>query len=106
MIRRVFLLTTLAATLAGAAILPYEESVDAKAAVQQALSAAKAGLNAEPVKKGIPAAVVLSPDARVLYATRAGELADARRMSESGIHDFFKGVVAEIRAARARLPSG
>jgi thioredoxin 1 len=47
----------------------------------------------DPIKKGIPAAVVLSPDAQVLYATRAGELADARRMSESGIHDFFKGVV-------------
>lgn len=147
MIRRVFLLMTMAATLAGAAALPYDESVDAKAAVQQALFAAKVdnvpvlvifganwcadcraldlalktGRNAElmakefkvvkvdvgnfnrnldvaraygdPIKKGIPAAVVLSPDAQVLYATRAGELADARRMSESGVHDFFKGVV-------------
>jgi protein disulfide-isomerase len=152
MIRRLFLLTTLAATLAGAAALPYDESVDAKAAVQQALAAAKAdqvpvlvifganwcedcraldlalktGRNAElmakefkvvkvdvgnfnrnldlarsygdPIKKGIPAAVVLSPDAKVLYATRAGELADARRMSDSGIHDFFKGVVQNAKA--------
>jgi len=52
-----------------------------------------------PIRQGIPAAVVLSPDMQVLYATRAGELADARRMSESGIHDFFKGVT---QAARAR----
>ena len=152
MIRRLFLLTTLAATLAGAAALPYDESADAKAAVQQALAAAKAdklpvllvfganwcedcraldlalktGRNAElmakefklvkvdvgnfnrnldidrmygdPIKMGIPAAVLLSPDAKVLYATRAGELADARRMSESGIHDFFKGVVQTAKA--------
>lgn len=43
-----------------------------------------------PTKSGIPAAVILSADSRVLYATRAGELADARRMSEDGIHAFFK----------------
>jgi protein disulfide-isomerase len=43
-----------------------------------------------PIKKGIPAAVVLSPNNEVLYATRAGELADARHMSETGIYDFFK----------------
>ena len=46
-----------------------------------------------PIKKGIPAAVVLSPANQVLYATRAGELADARRMSEGGIYEFFKRVV-------------
>ncbi len=42
-----------------------------------------------PIKKGIPAAVILSPTNQVLYATRPGELADARRMSESGIYEFF-----------------
>ena len=42
-----------------------------------------------PIRKGIPAAVLLAPDNRVLYATRAGELADARRMGETGIHDFL-----------------
>lgn len=47
----------------------------------------------DPIKKGIPAAVLLSPDNQVLYATRAGELADARRMSQSGVHDFFNGVL-------------
>jgi thioredoxin 1 len=147
MIRRLFLLTTLVASIASAAELPYDETADAKAALQQALTAAKAahvpvlvifganwcgdcraldtalksGPNAElmakefkvvkvdvgnfnrnleldqaygnPIKKGIPAAVVLSPEGQVLYATRAGELANARRMSESGLHDFFKGVV-------------
>lgn len=47
-----------------------------------------------PIKKGIPAAVVLAPDQRLLYATKAGELADARSMSEEGIYDFFRDVVA------------
>lgn len=143
MIRRLFLLAALPVTFAAAAPLPYDESSDAKAAVQQALTVAKSdrvpvlvifganwcedcraldlalktGRNAEqiaqefkvvkvdvgnfnrnldlsraygdPIKKGIPAAVVLSPDNQILYATRAGELANARRMSESGIYDFF-----------------
>jgi protein disulfide-isomerase len=53
-----------------------------------------------PVKKGIPAAVVLSPQGEVLYATRLGELADARHMSDTGIYDFFKGVVAQAKKAR------
>jgi thioredoxin 1 len=43
-----------------------------------------------PLKNGIPAVVVLSPAGQVRYATRAGELADARAMGESGIYDFFK----------------
>ena len=145
-VTRKFLLVLLGLTtsFAIAASGPYDESADAKAAVQQALSAAqmdhvsvlvifganwcedcraldlalKTGRNAEqvgrefkvvkvdvgnfnrnldiaraygdPIKKGIPAAVVLSADNRVLYATRAGELADARRMGEGGIFDFFK----------------
>jgi len=50
-----------------------------------------------PIKKGIPAAVVLSPDNKVLYATRLGELADARSMSETGIYDFFKKVTETAR---------
>jgi protein disulfide-isomerase len=43
-----------------------------------------------PIKQGIPAVVVLSPNNEILYATKAGELADARRMSEVGIYEFFK----------------
>jgi thioredoxin 1 len=45
-----------------------------------------------PIQKGIPAAVVVSPGNQMLYATKAGELADARRMSETGIYDFFEHV--------------
>jgi len=48
-----------------------------------------------PTGKGIPSAVVLSPDDKVIYATRAGELADARHMGEEGIYDFFAKVVPQ-----------
>jgi protein disulfide-isomerase len=50
-----------------------------------------------PTGKGIPAAVVLNADDQVLYATRAGELADARHMGEDGIYDFFAKVVPARR---------
>ena len=33
--------------------------------------------------------MILSPAGKVVYATRAGELADARRMSDAGVYDFF-----------------
>lgn len=42
-----------------------------------------------PIARGIPAAVIVSPGNKVLFATRTGELADARRMSDTGIYDFF-----------------
>ena len=48
-----------------------------------------------PLKKGIPAAVVLSPEGKVLHATRSGELADARKMGEDGVYEYFRKVVAE-----------
>lgn len=48
-----------------------------------------------PIKKGIPAAVVLTPDNKVLYATKGGELANARSMGETGIYDFFNGMIAK-----------
>ncbi len=51
-----------------------------------------------PIKKGIPAAVVLAPDNTVLYATRAGELADARRMSDDGVYAFFKHAAAAAQS--------
>lgn len=51
-----------------------------------------------PIKKGIPAAVVVNAaDGRVLYATQGGELASARKMSDSGVHDFFKEVLAKAK---------
>lgn len=45
-----------------------------------------------PIKKGIPAAVLLTPKNEVLYATHGGELADARHMSDQGIYDFFSKI--------------
>jgi thioredoxin 1 len=45
-----------------------------------------------PLKNGIPAVVILSPANQVLYVTRAGELADARNMGETGIYQFLQKV--------------
>ena len=50
-----------------------------------------------PIKKGIPGAAILSPDGKVLYLTKLGELADARHMSETGIYDFFRKVTDDAR---------
>lgn len=53
-----------------------------------------------PLKKGIPAVALLGADQRVIYATRAGELADARTMGDAGIHDFFQRALAESGVRR------
>ena len=45
-----------------------------------------------PLKKGIPAVAVLSARGEVLYATTGGELADARKMGEDGVLEFFRKV--------------
>ncbi len=45
-----------------------------------------------PLKRGIPAVAVLSPQGQVVYATKAGELADARNMGDTAIHEFFTRV--------------
>ena len=42
-----------------------------------------------PLKQGIPAIAVLNSEGKVTFATRAGELADARSMGDKGIRDFF-----------------
>lgn len=42
-----------------------------------------------PTAKGIPSVVLLGDDGKVRYATRAGELADARHLGETGIYDFM-----------------
>ena len=47
-----------------------------------------------PLKKGIPAVVVLTAQGKPLYATRSGELADARAMGDTGVYDFFAKVVS------------
>jgi protein disulfide-isomerase len=52
-----------------------------------------AGAYGNPIKKGIPAAVVLTADNKVLYSTKGGELADARSMGDNGIYDFFSNVL-------------
>lgn len=49
----------------------------------------------DPVKKGIPAAVIVSADDKVLYSTRAGELSNARRMNDEGVYGFFKQAIAQ-----------
>jgi thioredoxin 1 len=53
-----------------------------------------------PLEKGIPAVVILSNQNQVLYATRDGEVADARRMGEDGVYKFFKRVTAEALAKK------
>ena len=54
-----------------------------------------------PLKKGIPAVVILSPGNEVIYATRGGELADARSMGEDGIYRFFRKVTDNARHGKA-----
>jgi thioredoxin 1 len=51
------------------------------------------------IKKGIPAAAVVSPQQTLLYTTKGGELANARKMSETGVYDFFRDVVATAKTA-------
>lgn len=46
----------------------------------------------DPIQNGIPAAVVVSPAGKLLYTTRAGELANAREMNDDGIYRFFDQV--------------
>jgi protein disulfide-isomerase len=47
-----------------------------------------------PLKTGIPAVAVLDARGQVVYATKAGELADARNMGSTAIHAFFTQVAA------------
>ena len=50
-----------------------------------------------PLKSGIPAVAVLSARGEVLYATRSGELADARNMGDKAIYEFFARVAAPVK---------
>jgi len=50
-----------------------------------------------PLKKGIPAVAVLSPQGKLLYATEGGELADARKMGDQGVYDFFTNITASAK---------
>jgi protein disulfide-isomerase len=51
-----------------------------------------AHLYGDPIGKGIPSVVVVTPKDEIVYETRAGELADARQMGNQGIYKFFQGV--------------
>jgi thioredoxin 1 len=51
-----------------------------------------------PIEKGIPAVVVLGARGRMIYSTKGGELADARRMGDQGIYDFLSEKVASSPA--------
>jgi len=53
-----------------------------------------------PLEKGIPAVAIISTKNEVLYATRDGELADARKMGDNGIYEFFKRVTASSLAKK------
>ena len=50
-----------------------------------------------PVTNGIPALVIFSPKNKVLYATKAGELASAYQMGDAGIYQFFKRVTSSVK---------
>jgi len=47
-----------------------------------------------PIKMGIPAVVVLTADNRIVYSSKGGELANARKMGDTGIYDFLSSHVA------------
>ena len=47
-----------------------------------------------PLKKGIPAVAILSSKNEVLYATKEGELANARKMGDKGVYEFFRRVTS------------
>jgi protein disulfide-isomerase len=47
-----------------------------------------------PIRMGIPAVVVLSADNHIVYSSKAGELANARKMGQTGIYDFLSSHVA------------
>jgi protein disulfide-isomerase len=47
-----------------------------------------------PIGNGIPAVVVVDSSGQVLYSTKGGELANARKMGDQGIYDFLATKVA------------
>jgi protein disulfide-isomerase len=53
-----------------------------------------------PLEKGIPAVAIISAKNEVLYVTREGELASARKMGDKGVYEFFKRVTAEALARK------
>ena len=54
-----------------------------------------------PLKKGIPAVAILSVKGEVLYVTKDGELADARKMGDNGVYEFFKRVTESTKTKKS-----
>lgn len=48
----------------------------------------------EVIKKGIPSIVIVTPTNQLVYATNGGELADARKLGEAGVSEFFQKLAA------------
>jgi thioredoxin 1 len=53
-----------------------------------------------PLDKGIPAIAIVSAKNDILYATHEGELANARKMGDTGVYEFFKRVTASYIAKK------
>jgi thioredoxin 1 len=51
-----------------------------------------------PLQMGIPAVAIISTNNQVVYVTREGEVANARKMGDTGIYEFFKRVTASTVA--------
>jgi thioredoxin 1 len=47
-----------------------------------------------PIGNGIPAVVVVDASDKVLFSTKGGELANARKMGDQGIYDFLAAKVS------------
>jgi thioredoxin 1 len=45
-----------------------------------------------PIGGGIPGATILSPDNKIIYVTKPGELSTARSRGDDGIYNFLKQV--------------
>jgi len=50
-----------------------------------------------PLKQGIPAIAVLNSDGKVVFATRSGELANAKKIGDKGLGDFFAKLVGQAQ---------
>ena len=61
---------------------------------------ALAGSYGVPLSNGIPAIAIISSSNEVLYVTREGELANARKMGDEGIYQFFKRVTSSSKSRK------
>ena len=61
----------------------------------------------DAIAGGIPAAAIVAPGDTLLYATHAGELANARHMSPDGVYEFFRKAAdaATLKSAAGVAPA-